>query len=124
MWLLQTFPSQAKTARHVTARKKKFSIKESFSGCDQISSFLRIWSHLLKKSLLENFISCAALEANSSYKTEMIFTSLKKEISTYLDNFSHEGRRLQVFCKIAVLKVFTKFARRAPAVHSITGVYL
>ena len=34
----------------------KFSINDSFSKCDQILSFLRIWSHLLKKSLIENFI--------------------------------------------------------------------
>ena len=34
----------------------KFSIKEFFSKCDQIRSFLWIWSHLLKKSLMENFI--------------------------------------------------------------------
>ena len=34
----------------------KFSIKDFFSKCDQIRSFLRIWSHLLKKSLIENFI--------------------------------------------------------------------
>ena len=34
----------------------KFSIKDFFSKCDQIRSFLRIWSHLLKKSLMENFI--------------------------------------------------------------------
>ena len=33
----------------------KFSIKDSFSKYDQIRSFLRIWSHLLKKSLMENF---------------------------------------------------------------------
>ena len=33
----------------------KFSIKSFFSKCDQIRSFLRIWSHLLKKSLTENF---------------------------------------------------------------------
>ena len=37
----------------------KFSIKDFFSKCDQIRSFLRIWSHLLKKSLIENFIFCA-----------------------------------------------------------------
>ena len=40
----------------------KFSIKDFFSKCDQICSFLRIWSHLLKKSLMENFIFCAVLE--------------------------------------------------------------
>ena len=33
----------------------KFSIKDFFSKCDQIRSFLRVWSHLLKESLLENF---------------------------------------------------------------------
>ena len=37
----------------------KFFIKDFFSRCDQIRSFLRIWSHLLKKSLMENFIFCA-----------------------------------------------------------------
>ena len=41
------------------ARKMKFSINDLFSKCDQIRSFLRIWSHLLKKSLMENFIFCA-----------------------------------------------------------------
>ena len=34
----------------VTTEKKKFSIKDFFSICDQIRSFLRFWSHLLKKS--------------------------------------------------------------------------
>ena len=36
----------------------KFSSKDIFSKCDQIGSFLRIWSHLLNKSLMENFIFC------------------------------------------------------------------
>ena len=38
----------------------KFSTKDFFSKCDQIRNFLRIWPHLLKKSLMENFIFCAA----------------------------------------------------------------
>ena len=42
-----------------TARKMKFSFKDFFSKCDQIRSFLRIWSHLLKKSSMGNFIFCA-----------------------------------------------------------------
>ena len=42
-----------------TAQKMKFSIKKFFSKCDQIRIFLRNWSHLLKKSLMENFIFCA-----------------------------------------------------------------
>ena len=36
----------------------KFSIKDFFSRCDQIRRKLRIWSHLLKKSLMEKFIFC------------------------------------------------------------------
>ena len=39
--------------------KKKFSIKDFFNKCDQMRRKLRIWSHLLKKSLMENFIFCA-----------------------------------------------------------------
>ena len=38
-------------------KKMNFSIKNFFSKCDQIRNFLRIWSHLLKKSLMENFCS-------------------------------------------------------------------
>ena len=37
----------------------KFSVKDFFSKCDQIRRELRIWSHLLKKSLMGNFIFCA-----------------------------------------------------------------
>ena len=39
----------------------KFSIKDFFSKCDKIHGKLWIWSHLLKKSLNENFIFCAVL---------------------------------------------------------------
>ena len=39
-----------------------FSIKAFFSKCNQIRSFLRIWSRLLKKSLMENIIFCAVTE--------------------------------------------------------------
>ena len=42
--------------KFVTPQKMKFSIKDFFSKCDQICSFLRIWSHLLKKSLMENLL--------------------------------------------------------------------
>ena len=39
----------------------KFSIKDFFSICNQIQRKLRIWSHLLKNSLMENFTFCAVL---------------------------------------------------------------
>ena len=41
-------------SRHA-AQKIKFSIKDFCSKCDQIRRKLRIWSHLRKKSLMENF---------------------------------------------------------------------
>ena len=45
--------------RAKTAQKMKFFIKYFFSKCDQIPRKLWIWSHLLKKSLMETFIFCA-----------------------------------------------------------------
>ena len=49
-----------------TAQKMKFSIKDFFSKCDQVRRKLRIWSHLLKKFLMENFTFCAVLELKPS----------------------------------------------------------
>ena len=48
--------AQERHPKEITAQKLKFSIKDNFSKCDQIRSFLRIWSYLLKKSVIENFI--------------------------------------------------------------------
>ena len=45
-----------------TAQKMKFYIKDFFSKCDQIRRKLWIWSHLLKKSLIESLIFCAVFE--------------------------------------------------------------
>ena len=50
-----------RTLSKMTVQKMKFSIKDFFSKCDQIRVKLRIWSHLLKNSLMENFIFCADL---------------------------------------------------------------
>ena len=45
----------------------KCFIKDFLSNYDQIRSFLRIWSHLLKKSLMEN----------NFWKTFLIFCAVK-----------------------------------------------
>ena len=37
-------------------KKEKFSVKDFSSKCEQIPRRLQIWSHLLKKSVRENFI--------------------------------------------------------------------
>ena len=47
-----------------TSKKMKYSIKDFVSKCDQIRRFLRIWSHLLKKSIMAYFIFCAVLGAH------------------------------------------------------------
>ena len=39
-------------------------VKDFFSKCDQIRSFLQIMSYLLKKSLMENFIFCAVISGD------------------------------------------------------------
>ena len=42
----------------------KFSFKNFCSKFDQIRRKLRIWSHLERNSLMENFIFCAVLDKN------------------------------------------------------------
>ena len=42
-----------------TAQTMKFFIADFFSKCDQILTKLPVWSHLLKKSVTENFVFCA-----------------------------------------------------------------
>ena len=54
-----------------TVQKMKFSIKDFFSKCDQIRPKLRIWSHLLKKPLMENFIFCAVIITDLIFALEL-----------------------------------------------------
>ena len=42
----------------ITTQKTKFSIKDFFSKFDEIRRRLWILSHILKKSLMENFTFC------------------------------------------------------------------
>ena len=44
--------------REFTMQKIKLSIKDFRSKYGQIRGKLRIWSHLLKKPLIENFTFC------------------------------------------------------------------
>ena len=44
-------------------QKIKFPIKDFFSKCDQILKKLFFCPHLLKKSLMENFIFCAVQDS-------------------------------------------------------------
>ena len=52
-----------------TAQKMKSSIKDFFRKCDKIRSFLRIWSHLQKKSLANGNLHflCSDILDTTSY---------------------------------------------------------
>ena len=78
----------------VTAQKVKFSIKDFYSKCDQIRRKLWIWSHLLKKSLLKNFIFCTVRNLCKMYlgdddlissplvsfrRIKIVFSNIKKK---------------------------------------------
>ena len=58
--LFPTNKSKGKTKR-CTAQKKKLSIKDFSSKCYQLRWNLRILSHVLEKSLMENLIFCAVI---------------------------------------------------------------
>ena len=49
----------------------KFSIKDFFIKCDQTRKKLWIWSHLLKKSLMENLIFCAVIFKEEHYSCSL-----------------------------------------------------
>ena len=67
-------------SRNFTAQKMKISIKNFFSKCGHICRKLWIWTHLLDKSLLENFLFCAELKRGFlwifHYKKENYFKDL------------------------------------------------
>ena len=74
-----------------TAQKMRFSIKDFFSKYGQIRRKLRIWSHSLKRSLMENFIFCAVLMLGwvkvLAAKKEKYDTEFKLNFTTQNDGF-------------------------------------
>ena len=87
----------------------KFSIKDFFIKCDQIPSYLRIWSHLLKKSLMDNFIFCAVV--NFSGKSLYLWVT----DSLYRSHSLIEVRDL--------LRLLTKFFRCSPFKRTLILIY-
>ena len=69
-----------------TAQKMEFSTEDFFSKCDQIRNFLRISSHLLKKSFMENFIFSAVLV---NYKVPGLMRQLSKSCDIIPKNIKH-----------------------------------
>ena len=61
----------------------KFSIKDFFSKCDQIRRKLLIWSHLLKKSIMENFVFRSVLVNQGSVLGTLVFNIVLGTLSLY-----------------------------------------
>ena len=94
-----------------TAQKMKIFSKDFFSKWDQIRRKLRIWSHLLKKSLMENFIFCSVniTQLNAKINQKLMNSStnsfLKKEAvlmcaisNCWTDNYSNYRRTRVEVC--------------------------
>ena len=62
-FFIEDFSRKTETLHIAYCTKNKFSINDLFSKCDQIRSFLRLWSHLPKKSFMENLIFCTSVNS-------------------------------------------------------------
>ena len=109
--------------------KMTFSIKDFFSKCDQILNFLWIWSYLLKKSSMENFIFCAvcykmrARERKIDTKwvcNDLLFSNWNFRVSKFWENvkylrrsvFSKQLKVVNYFNKTLHLRHLTRFWMR------------
>ena len=64
------------------AQKMKFSIKDFLSKCNQIRRKLQICSHILEKSLMENFIFFVQRELHTQNHTDTYIWYLKTVASS------------------------------------------
>ena len=107
----------------------KISVKDFLSKCDQIRSFLRIWSQLLKKSLMGNFISCAVIVFYFSYlyhSTE-IFKTYLVQINVFLWKKGSKGGNKKVILIWTQLKIqkqppqvlYTRDSQEMPVLESL-----
>ena len=88
----------------------KFSIKDFFSKSDQIRSFLRIWSHLLKKSLMENFIFYAVSWTTlpkhlNRQKEEVVIFVDRVSYATKIFRWRHQNTKKNVYCLTEFLTI-------------------
>ena len=78
----------------------KLFIKGFFSKCDQIGRKRQIWSHLLKKSLIDNFIFWAVNVLSVQQRKHFLCRSVSKYKQDY-DFFSaiHTNGNLDIVAK-------------------------
>ena len=80
----------------------KFSIKDFLCKCDQIRSFLRIWSYLLKKSLMKNFIFCAVKNVAIAKKKKML-----KVVRQYVNLFTMDSNDIETACMTSLSCIYS-----------------
>ena len=124
LFFIQWIPSYDLLCRNIKIRKKcivllsracftaqeiKFPIKDFFSKCDQIHKKLWIWSYLLKKSLMENFIFCALF---SAIKVHENLCFLRKFLETRQINncWYYSQFKMQPFFEFIILKIIVFIA--------------
>ena len=118
-------------------------MKNFFSKCDQIHRKLRIWSKLLKKCLMENFIFCAVTQtkfrrlsekrrSSNSFLSSRLTILLKigsslefcqqvikiRQIGIFLDNLIDFERFFRSWCHVTdILHYRTSFDKRRNQRH-------
>ena len=77
----------------------KCSVKDFFSKCDQIRRKLRIWSHLLKRFLMESFIFLWSISPSFLIKGVRVF--IKNTLKLRVENTKHNVQTefLRVYLK-------------------------
>ena len=99
------------STRAQSLHKKRSFPWRIYSECDQIRSFLRIWTHLLKKSLMENFILFAVKIPDS--KNEANYSQYKFPCTSSITKCWKELEKL-----ISFLKSFYPSASKGLHLHS------
>ena len=97
-----------------TTQNMKFSIKDFFSKYDQICRKLRIWSYLLKKSLMKNFICCLEdyerstlkVFSNNIFQCSIVIRITTEHIRHTLNYFEHT-----IHLKDVLSKSFISFSK-------------
>ena len=69
----------------------KLSVKDLFSTCDQIRCFLRIWLHLLKKSLMKNFFFCTVEMGLIWVEKDNVLNLNSKELAERFDFYFYQN---------------------------------
>ena len=104
-----------------TAQKMKFSIKDFFGKYDQIRSFLRIWSHLLKKSLTGKLHFCPVTSHLRCLMGSWTHLWKLSKVSKALQTF--RSSHPEMFLEKGALKICSKFTGEHPC-RSVISIKL